>query len=67
MNVLICRELKQFESEGTLRGDTLTAEQQAQLISGTSSLQECVQGCVYIQVYYRLYLIIASLPYLSRF
>jgi len=45
----IARELKQFESEGTLRGDTLTAEQQAQLISGTSSLQECVQGCVYIQ------------------
>ena len=46
----IAKELKQFESEGVLRGDKLSAEEQATLISGTSSLAECVQDCVYIQV-----------------
>jgi len=45
----IAKELKQFESEGVLRGDKLSAEEQATLISGTSSLAECVQDCVYIQ------------------
>eukprot|EP00088_Acartia_fossae_P068269 TRINITY_DN8622_c0_g1_i2.p1 TRINITY_DN8622_c0_g1~~TRINITY_DN8622_c0_g1_i2.p1 ORF type:complete len:322 (+),score=113.43 TRINITY_DN8622_c0_g1_i2:38-1003(+) len=45
----IRNELKHFESEGTLRGDKLSAEEQAKLITGTSSLQECVKDCVYIQ------------------
>jgi len=45
----ITRELKQFEDEGTLRGDKLSAAEQANLITGTSSLQQCVQNCVYVQ------------------
>jgi hypothetical protein len=46
------RELKQFEDEGTLRGDKLSAAEQANLITGTSSLQQCVQNCVYVQVFF---------------
>lgn len=45
----ITSELKQFEDEGTLRGDKLSAADQAKLITGTSSLQECVQDCIYVQ------------------
>lgn len=41
-------ELKEFEAAGTLRG-TLCAKDQADLISGTDSLAECVKGTKYIQ------------------
>jgi len=41
-------ELHQFEKEGILRGN-LSAEEQIKLISGTSSLQECVRDTIYIQ------------------
>ena len=39
----------QFEEAGTLRGK-LTAAAQAEMISGTDSLETCVQGAKYIQV-----------------
>ena len=42
-------ELVQFEEAGTLRGK-LTAAAQAEMISGTDSLETCVQGAKYIQV-----------------
>ena len=42
-------ELVQFEEAGTLRGK-LTATAQAEMISGTDSLETCVQGAKYIQV-----------------
>jgi len=45
----IKRELKEFEASGTLRGDKLTAFEQANLITGTSSLIQCVQNCIYVQ------------------
>jgi len=41
-------ELIDFEKEGTLRG-TLPAEEQGALVSGTSSLAECVEGAIYVQ------------------
>jgi len=41
-------ELMVFEREGTLRG-SLPAPKQADLISGTSSLKECVTNAIYIQ------------------
>merc|ERR1712002_398145 len=41
-------ELLEFEAAGTLRGD-LPAADQAKLISGTDSLEECVSGAKYIQ------------------
>jgi len=44
----IREELVVFEREGTLRGE-LAASQQADLVSGTSSLQDCVKDAFYIQ------------------
>merc|ERR1712142_313500 len=41
-------ELLEFEAAGTLRGE-LGAVAQAELISGTDSLEECVTGAKYIQ------------------
>ena len=41
-------ELIEFEAAGTLRGDRGAAAQ-AELISGTDSLEECVKGAKYIQ------------------
>ena len=41
-------ELLEFEAAGTLRGD-LGAKAQAELISGTDSLTECVVGAKYVQ------------------
>jgi len=41
-------ELVQFEEAGTLRG-SLTAAVQAEMISGTDSLETCVTGAKYIQ------------------
>jgi len=41
-------ELLEFEAAGTLRGD-LAAAAQAELISGTDSLADCVAGAKYIQ------------------
>jgi len=41
-------ELVQFEEAGTLRG-SLTAAAQAEMISGTDSLETCVTGAKYIQ------------------
>ena len=41
-------ELLEFEAAGTLRGD-LGAKEQAELISGTDSLAECVTGAKYVQ------------------
>ena len=45
----IREELLQFEEAGTLRGK-LTASAQADMISGTDSLEACVKGAKYIQV-----------------
>ena len=45
----IREELVQFEEAGTLRGK-LTAAAQADMISGTDSLETCVKGAKYIQV-----------------
>jgi len=44
----IREELLQFEEAGTLRGK-LTASAQADMISGTDSLEACVKGAKYIQ------------------
>jgi len=44
----IREELVQFEEAGTLRGK-LTAAAQADMISGTDSLETCVKGAKYIQ------------------
>ena len=41
-------ELLEFEEAGTLRG-TLPAVEQGNLITGTSSLKDCVQDAIYIQ------------------
>ena len=41
-------ELLEFEAAGTLRGE-LGAAAQAELISGTDSLADCVTGAKYIQ------------------
>ena len=41
-------ELLEFEEAGTLRG-TLPAVEQGKLITGTSSLKDCVQDAIYIQ------------------
>merc|ERR1712002_540178 len=41
-------ELLEFEAAGTLRGD-LGAAAQAELISGTDSLSDCVAGAKYVQ------------------
>jgi len=41
-------ELVEFENAGTLRG-SLAAADQAQLVEGTDSLEECVLGAKYIQ------------------
>ena len=46
----IREELLQFEEAGTLRGK-LTASAQADMISGTDSLEACVKGAKYIQVF----------------
>jgi len=44
----IASELQEFEKDGTLRGE-LSAAQQTNLIAGTSSLEECVRGTIYVQ------------------
>lgn len=44
----IREELLEFEEAGTLRGE-LGAAAQAALVSGTSSLAECVEGAKYVQ------------------
>ena len=41
-------ELVEFETAGTLRG-SLAAADQARLVEGTDSLEECVTGAKYIQ------------------
>ena len=41
-------ELVEFETAGTLRG-SLAAADQAKLVEGTDSLEECVTGAKYIQ------------------
>ena len=41
-------ELVEFENAGTLRG-SLAAADQAKLVEGTDSLEECVTGAKYIQ------------------
>jgi hypothetical protein len=40
---LIAAELRQFESDGLLKGD-ISAEKQAELITGCSNLEECVKA-----------------------
>jgi hypothetical protein len=42
---LIGAELRQFEQDGLLKGD-ISAEQQAELISGSSNLEDCVKVCL---------------------
>ena len=46
-NILV--QLKDLNEAGLLRGK-LSVEEQHALISGTDSLQKCVQGAKYIQV-----------------
>lgn len=46
-NILV--QLKDLACAGLLRGK-LSAEQQHELISGTDSLQDCVQEAIYVQV-----------------
>ena len=40
--MLISVELRQFESDGLLKGD-ISAERQAELITGSSNLEDCVK------------------------
>lgn len=42
---LIGAELRQFEQDGLLKGD-ISAEQQAELITGSSNLEDCVKVCL---------------------
>jgi len=41
--------LEQYEKQGYIRGQ-LKAEQQVELVSTSSSLAECINGAVYVQV-----------------
>ena len=46
-------QLHDLKSTGLLRG-SLNVDEQYALISGTTDFEECVKGCVYIQVRYGL-------------
>ena len=45
----LSKTLKQYESEGYLRGK-MSAEEQAGFVSYTSSLEDCLKGAIYVQV-----------------
>lgn len=47
---LIKETLGRYEKEGHLRG-TLTSTEQIQKITGYSSLSECLEGAIYVQVH----------------
>jgi L-gulonate 3-dehydrogenase len=50
----ISQQLNNLESKGLLRGD-INAKQQFALIQKVSTLQECLNGAIHVQVKYFIY------------